>query len=268
MVEEDRDDHLDARELISGLRDGVEAMSLAVDDLDGRIADRRSQLEAERDKAARQSEAKRRREEAEQVRAELAEYRASTVRMVDRLHPLAPVVPTARAAIDNLERVGRELAVGVEVTLVDTDSYIAQVQGGHAPIRIDPPAPSAPATPPKVERRTVIAMMAAKWMDGGEIVTCGRLCQAHLPVEVAERALALGNAIEPTSDVYMRLRQSEPQQHGWFSPDRCAWIDQPVPAPKPLEVHASERPVHSAIAPPAGYAGAAIIGTVTVQRAR
>src|SRR6516162_5484863 len=29
MVEEDRDDHLDARELISGLRDGVEAMSLA-----------------------------------------------------------------------------------------------------------------------------------------------------------------------------------------------------------------------------------------------
>jgi hypothetical protein len=50
----------------------------------------------------------------------------------------------------------------------------------------------------RFERRTVVPLQPSKWTEpDGTIVTTGRLSEAHVPVLVTQRAVALGNAVLP-----------------------------------------------------------------------
>jgi hypothetical protein len=63
------------------------------------------------------------------------------------------------------------------------------------PTKADAPAPVAPPKP-AVETRLVFTLFPVRWMQDGETVTAGQYSQAQLPINVADRSVALRYCIE------------------------------------------------------------------------
>jgi hypothetical protein len=245
------------RALIDRHRDERDSAIDAIATIDQKLADCETRLAQERDKGARKREADKRSEEVDKARMELSEYRSANARMIDALRPLAGIVPAALAALENLQRLGHELAIGVELALAESESYVTMMRDGGAPIRTELAPPPAPPQPPKVERLTVVCLAPSKWREAsGEIRSAGRLCEADPPRAIADRALQLHNAILPNSAEHLRLRETEPVDHAPQLERDCFWLDQPKPQSKPAEPHATTPVVHSGL--PGARTGVAV----------
>jgi hypothetical protein len=236
------------KSIVPRLADELESVCDAIGVVEGKLAECEARLSAEREARARETERALRQEQLDAARAVTAEFKEAAARAVDVLAALSSVGPACAAARANLQYVVGELEKGFECAFVETTSYLATVVSGSTEIKVEPVAPQAlPAPPPaKVERRTVVCLRPSKWQEpDGEIVTTGRLTQASVPLLVAQRALDLGHAIDVDSLEYQKLREIECGDFAWQDPKNCQWLDEPRPAPKPPESHATVPLQHS-----------------------
>ena len=273
LLESDLDQNGGQREpvaLIERLKDENEAVTDALAVIDQKIADAEARVAAEKDETARQREAEKRQAGLAAARNMLDRFREISTELVDALALLRSCGPACAAAHGNLEYFARELPGGIQAAFIEVEGYCAMVAGGNVPIRAEVVAPQTPPPAPAIERRVIVCLQASKWFEpDGTIRTAGKLSQAHVPITIAEQAVAIDNALPVDSDAYKRLREFEPVDHAPQLERDCYWLDQPRFELKPAEVHVTEPPVHSALAPPpVAYQGAAIVGTATAQRTR
>jgi hypothetical protein len=196
-----------AKAVIGRLRDEADAHDDALAVVGERLSDARTRLAAERDRQARQAEGELRSNEIARARSLAAEFSMIGADLGNALQSLAPVAPEVAAAAGNVRHMVQQLALGVEWGLTSASAYIERIVGGEEPIRTAPAVPPPAPAPAKVERRSVVVLQASKWQEpSGEVVTAGRLTQAHVPLLIAQRALDIGNAIPVDSLEYRRLR--------------------------------------------------------------
>src|SRR5262249_30824371 len=91
----------------------------------------------------------------------------------------------------------------------------------------------------------------------GEIVTAGPHNVVSPPTRIAQLALQHGHAVPPDSETARALRALADPHPGWFSPQSCLDISQPIPAPKPPELHEPARHLGPPAEPYAGVVVAA-----------
>jgi hypothetical protein len=235
-----------AKGIVIRLRDEVSACDDALAVVGERLADARARLAAERDKQGRAAEGAHRTAQVENAKALLPKFVSMAEELASAMELLAPCAIEAGAVADNIRTlVNQHLVIAVEVGLAGASAYVERVVDGTEPIRTAPVAlPPAP-TPAKVARQSVVVLQASKWIENDEVVTTGRLTQAHVSVPLAERAVAIGNAIPVDSFEYRRLREIECGDFAWQDPKNCQWLDQTKPAPKPPEPHATTPLQHS-----------------------
>jgi hypothetical protein len=257
LLEQDLDsiDRDKLKNIVPRLADELDAVNDALVTVDGKLADAETRLAQERDKGARKREADQRSEEVGRARMELSEYLSANARMVGALRPLASIVPAALAALENLERLGRELAVGVELALAESEAYVTQMQSGSVEIRAEAPPVTPPAPAPKVERKQVFLRHPGKWVEAGEIITAGRHVTCSPPIAIALAAIEHGHGVDPESRTAQELRGLQDPDFAFQPPASCLDISQPI-TPKPPEVHVTEPVVHSAL--PGARTGTAV----------
>jgi hypothetical protein len=251
----DRTNGQPVKAIVVRLRDEAAAIEDALTTVKSRLVAAEARLMQERDKIGRQQEADKRGEEIDKARAELAELRARNARMAEAMRPLCGIVASMLAALENLERIAPQLLTGIELGLSEGASYVEQILGGNAAIRVEPvPVPQAPPPAP-IERRSMLLLQASRWPDPeepGGARTSGRMTTAMLPVAVAEAAERHGYAIPPDSAQAQRLRTTEPVDYAYNPPSGCT--DLTVPPTKPPSTGS-------------GLARKPIVGTATFSRA-
>jgi hypothetical protein len=127
---------------------------------------------------------------------------------------------------------GQQLVTGVEAGLVAAKGYAARiVESGEIKTEIAPipPAPQLPTVP----RRSVTLLQASKWPDVDGTRTGGKLSEADLPLPIAERALALGFALETGSEVVRRMLEVSGRDYAPQVEKYRLDISRPRPVPKP-----------------------------------
>jgi hypothetical protein len=77
------------------------------------------------------------------------------------------------------------------------------------------PEPVIEKPAPHVPRKSVFLVVNGRWMEGGEVHTCGRHREISLPVEISSAALRHGHALEIDNPQVARLRE-------YFPPDYVA----------------------------------------------
>jgi hypothetical protein len=77
------------------------------------------------------------------------------------------------------------------------------------------PEPVIEKPAPHVPRKSVFLVVNGRWMEGGEVHTCGRHREISLPIEISSAALRHGHALEIDNPQVARLRE-------YFPPDYVA----------------------------------------------
>ena len=76
------------------------------------------------------------------------------------------------------------------------------------------PEPVIEKPAPHVPRKSVFLVVNGRWMEGGEVHTCGRHREISLPVEISSAALRHGHALEIDNPQVARLREYFPPDYG------------------------------------------------------
>jgi hypothetical protein len=81
---------------------------------------------------------------------------------------------------------------------------------------------------PHVERRSLTLLQASKWLDIDGIRTGGKLSEADLPRDVAEKALAHGYALETNSEAVRRMLEITGRDYAPQVEKYCLDISRPL----------------------------------------
>jgi hypothetical protein len=256
------------RRLVERLRDEAESITDAIGSLDRQISETEDKLAQERDKGIRDRERQHRQEALDAARVVLGDFRAVSARMVEALAPLAGIGVMSAAAHTNLAYLAGELDKGIQASFAEVESYISMIVSGDAPIKIDPPMVAPVPPPAAIKRKAVFLRRAGRWQEGPEVITAGKHVTCSPPLAIALAAIEHGHAVDPESRVAQELRRLQDPDYAFQPAASCLDISRPMPAPAQPEIHASARPVHSGIAPPAGPYQGAMVGTAVATPVR
>jgi hypothetical protein len=265
LVEADIDENnaATARALVIRLRDENESTAEALAAVNAKISDAEARLAAERELRKRDTERELRMNQVAACRDALDEFKSASIRLVEALAPLAGIGALSAAAHVNAQYLTGELAKGVQGAFDEAQFYVEGVVNGGAPIKVDAPVlPVAPPPPAAVERKQIFLRHPGRWTEAGEVITAGKHTTPTPPLAIALAAIEHGHAVDPSSRVAQELRRLQDPDFAFQRSADCFDISQPMPEPRPAEVHVASPPVHSTLAPvPGPYAGVAMTGT-------
>jgi hypothetical protein len=154
-----------------------------------------------------------------------ADYRSAEKKLRTLMAALVDATPAMERIADiafiarQVSDVTRTLPADIEAALraieMDVICHVSGLRNGSVKPTLPQAAAPALVTTPKheVERRVVLALAPIEWAETDGMHACGRYSQANLPTELADKAVALGYALEWSNErvrQLVRVHASEP----------------------------------------------------------
>ncbi|MEZ5822306.1 MAG: hypothetical protein R3D82_16030 [Xanthobacteraceae bacterium] len=172
------------------------AVSSATVKLTAQIATAEAEIAAAADRARREAEAGRIDEALKSTTTAATALRDAADNFLKEIEPIASLNWSARQWATLIATVSHELPTGTDLIASETSALISNILDGSSAIQNLPAKAETKALPIETPVRRIVTLASMRWTANGKLHSAAKHNQAELPIDLADKAVALRWALE------------------------------------------------------------------------